>query len=222
MEEKTTTAHPMLALNETAPDFKALTTHGPISLSDYEGSWVILFSHPADFTPVCTTEFLAFAKMNEEFKKLNVQLIGLSIDSVHSHIAWVRNIEKNFGVRIPFPVIADLDMKVSKLYGMLHPGASNTSTVRCVFVIDPKRILRAMIYYPLSNGRNMNEIYRLVTALQTTDKHHVATPANWHRGDDVIVPPPPTQEKAENRMEEGYECVDWYFCKRPLEEKGKA
>jgi len=213
MEEKSTK---LLALNETAPDFTAVTTHGKKSLSDYEGKWVILFSHPADFTPVCTTEFMAFAKLNDEFEKLNCQLIGLSIDSVHSHIAWIRNIEKNFGVKIPFPVIADLDMNVAKLYRMLHPGASNTSTVRCVFIIDPKRILRLMIYYPLSNGRNIDEIIRILKALQSSDKYGIATPANWQPGDDVIVPPPPTQEAAEKRLEEGYQCVDWYFCKKPL------
>ena len=217
MEEKVQNTT-LLALNEPAPDFKAVTTHGEKSLSDYEGKWVVLFSHPADFTPVCTTEFMAFAQLNDELQKLNVQLIGLSIDSVHSHIAWVRNIEEKFNVKIPFPVIADLDMKVSKLYGMLHPGASNTSTVRCVFIIDPKRILRAMIYYPLSNGRNMHEVLRLIQALQTSDKFGVATPANWQPGDDVIVPPPKTQEMAEKRVNEGYECTDWYFCKKPLKE----
>lgn len=207
----------LLALNETAPDFTAVTTHGTLSLSDFEGKWVVLFSHPADFTPVCTTEFIAFAELNGEFEKHNAQLIGLSIDSHYSHIAWVRNIEEKFGIRIPFPVIADLDMKVAKRYGMLHPGASGTSTVRCVFVIDPKRILRAMIYYPLTNGRNMPEILRLIQALQTTDKHGVATPANWQPGDKVIVPPPPSQIAAEKRMAEGYECKDWYFCKKNLE-----
>ncbi len=216
MEENTNTSY-LLALNETAPDFTAVTTHGTLSLSDFEGKWVILFSHPADFTPVCTTEFLAFADIHGELEKLGVQLIGLSIDSHYSHIAWVRNIEEKFGVKIPFPVIADLDMKVAKKYGMLHPGASGTSTVRCVFVIDPKRILRAMIYYPLSNGRSMPEILRLVQALQTTDKHGVATPANWQPGDKVIVPPPPSQAAAEKRMTEGYECKDWYFCKKNLE-----
>lgn len=219
MEEKAQSGGTLLQLNETAPDFTAVTTHGKLSLSDFEGKWVILFSHPADFTPVCTTEFMAFAKMNDDFEKLNVQLMGLSIDSIHSHIAWARNIEEKFGIKIPFPIIADLDMKVAHLYGMLHPGASNTATVRCVFVIDPKRILRAMIYYPLSNGRNMKEILRLIQALQATDKHGIATPANWHPGDDVIVPPPPTQQKAEERMNEGYECVDWYFCKKPLKDK---
>jgi peroxiredoxin (alkyl hydroperoxide reductase subunit C) len=206
----------MLTINEVAPDFKAITTHGKISLSDFEGKWVVLFSHPADFTPVCTTEFIEFANLNDEMVEMNVQLIGLSIDSIHSHIAWVRNIEEKFGVKIPFPVIADLDMKVAKLYGMIHPKSSNTSAIRCVFFIDPKRILRAMIYYPMSNGRNMQEIIRLVKALQTTDKHGIATPANWQPGDDVIVPAPMTTEKAEERVKEGYDCKDWYFCKKKI------
>jgi len=203
-------------LNEPAPEFTANTTHGVISLSDYKGKWVILFSHPADFTPVCTTEFVAFAHIYPELKKRNVELIGLSIDSVYSHIAWVRNIEANLGVKIPFPIIADLDMKVATKYGMVHPQASSTQAVRAVFVIDDKGILRAMIYYPLSNGRNMDEILRLVDALQTSDAHHVATPANWRPGDKVIVPPPTTQQAAEERMAAGYECVDWYLCKKSL------
>jgi len=204
-------------LNEPAPEFEAVTTHGPIKLSDYRGKWVILFSHPADFTPVCTTEFIAFSQMHDQFAERNCTVIGLSIDSVHSHIAWVRNVEEKMGVRVPFPVIADLDMKVAKLYGMLQPGASDTSAVRCVFFIDPEGILRAMIYYPLANGRNMAEILRLLIALQTSDAEKIATPANWQPGDKVIVPPPPTQEAAEARMAEGkYECTDWYFCKREL------
>jgi peroxiredoxin 2/4 len=207
-----------LVIGDQAPDFNALSTHGKISLSDFEGKWVVLFSHPADFTPVCTTEFMEFAKLNDKFEKLNTHLIGLSIDSVHSHIAWARNIEEKFGIKIPFPIIADLDMKVARLYGMLHPGSSTTSTVRCVFFIDPKRVLRAMLYYPMSNGRNMDEVLRLLEAMQTSDKHKVATPANWKPGDDVIIPPPATQQKAEERLKEGYECKDWYFCKKALKE----
>jgi peroxiredoxin (alkyl hydroperoxide reductase subunit C) len=217
MEENVSKGH-LLGLNEPAPPFTAASTHGKISLSDYKGKWVVLFSHPADFTPVCTTEFLAFARKFEEFKKLNTQLIGLSIDSVHSHIAWVRNMEEKFGQKVQFPVIADLDMKVAHAYSMLHPGASDTSAVRCVFVIDPNQVLRAMIYYPLTNGRNIDEILRLVTALQTTDTNKVATPADWRPGDDVIVPPPPTQEAAEKRLHEGYQCKDWYFCTKPLKQ----
>jgi peroxiredoxin (alkyl hydroperoxide reductase subunit C) len=203
-------------LGEKAPEFEAMTTHGKLKLSDFRGSWLVMFSHPADFTPVCTTEFIAFAKIHDELQKRNVQLLGLSVDSVSSHIAWIRNIEEKFGVKIPFPVIADLDKKVSQLYGMIMPGESKTETARCVFVIDPNGIVRAMIYYPLTTGRNTDEILRLIDALQTTDKHHVATPANWRPGDDVIVPPPATQEAAEERLREGYECKDWYFCKKKL------
>lgn len=203
-------------LNEPAPPFEAVTTHGVIRLSDYEGSWLILFSHPADFTPVCTTEFIAFAEIYPELQKRGVELLGLSIDSVYSHIAWVRNIEEKTGVKIPFPIIADLDRKVATAYGMIMPGESKTETSRCVFVIDPKGILRAMIYYPLTTGRNMQEILRLVDALQTTDQHGVATPANWKPGDKVIVPPPTTIEMAEERVKAGYECIDWYLCKKSL------
>ncbi len=206
----------MPRINEPAPNFSAQTTHGKIKLSDYEGQWVVLFSHPADFTPVCTTEFIAFAQKFNAFKQHNTQVIGLSIDSVYSHLAWVRNIEDNFGVKIPFPVIADLDMKVAKLYGMIHPGASDTSAVRAVFIIDDKGILRAMIYYPLTNGRSIDEILRVLIALQTSDQNGVATPENWQPGDKVIVPPPATQEEAEKRREQGYDYVDWYFSKKSL------
>lgn len=203
-------------LNEPAPAFEAVTTHGVIRLSDYEGSWLILFSHPADFTPVCTTEFIAFAEIYPELQKRGVELLGLSIDSVYSHIAWVRNIEEKTGVKIPFPIIADLNKEVATLYGMIMPGESKTETSRCVFVIDPKGILRAMIYYPLTTGRNMQEILRLIDALQTSDAHKVATPANWKPGDKVIVPAPNTVEMAEERLKAGYECVDWYLCRRSL------
>jgi peroxiredoxin (alkyl hydroperoxide reductase subunit C) len=220
MEEETTAeqaqARPMLHLGEPAPDFEAVTTHGPIKLSDYKGQWAILFSHPADFTPVCTTEFMGFAKMHPELEKRGVKLIGLSVDSVHSHIAWVRNIEEKMGVAIPFPVIADLNMNVGTLYGMIHPGQSATAAVRCVFVIDPDQILRAMIYYPLSTGRNMDEILRLVDALQAADKYGIATPADWRPGDQAIVPPPATTDEAEKRLTEGYDCKDWYFCKKTI------
>ncbi len=162
-------------LNEPAPAFEAVTTHGVIRLSDYEGSWLILFSHPADFTPVCTTEFVAFAELYPELQKRGVELLGLSIDSIYSHIAWVRNIEEKLGVRIPFPVIADLAREVAMRYGMIMPGESRTETSRCVFIIDPKGILRAMIYYPLSLGRNTHEILRVIEALQTADANKVAT-----------------------------------------------
>lgn len=203
-------------LNEPAPEFEAVTTHGVIRLSDYRGRWLILFSHPADFTPVCTTEFIAFAEIYPELQKRGVDLLGLSIDSVYSHIAWIRNIKEKTGVEIPFPIIADLNKEVATLYGMIMPGESKTETSRCVFVIDPNGILRAMIYYPLTTGRNMQEILRLVDALQTTDAHKIATPANWKPGDKVIVPTPTTLEMAEERVKADYECTDWYLCKKEL------
>lgn len=203
-------------LGEPAPDFEAPTTHGTIRLDDYKGSWLVLFSHPADFTPVCTTEFMAFAQIYPELQKRGVELLGISVDSITSHIAWVRNIEEKQGVKIPFPIIADLNKEVSQLYGMVHPGQSKTETVRCVFVIDPNKTVRAMLYYPLTTGRNMDEILRLIDALQTTDEHKVATPANWRPGDMVIVPPPNTTESAEERLKQGYECIDWYLCKKKL------
>ena len=203
-------------IGDPAPDFEVVTTQGTIKLEDYKGSWLILFSHPADFTPVCTTEFMAFAEIYEELQKRGVELLGLSVDSVSSHIAWVRNVEEKMGVKIPFPIIADLNKEVSLSYGMLHEGESKTATVRCVFVIDPKQVVRAIIYYPLTTGRNMAEILRLIDALQTTDQHGVATPANWKPGDMVVVPPPNTQEMAEERLKQGYECKDWYFCMKKL------
>jgi peroxiredoxin (alkyl hydroperoxide reductase subunit C) len=203
-------------LNEPAPPFEAVTTHGTLNLSDFEGRWLILFSHPADFTPVCTTEFLAFAEIFPQLQERGTDLLGLSIDSVFSHIAWVRNIEEKTGVKIPFPVIADLNKDVASKYGMLMPGESKTETSRCIFFIDPKGILRAMIYYPLSLGRNMQEIVRVIDALQTATANGVATPANWVPGDKVIVPAPNTQEGAEERMKAGYECTDWYLCKKEL------
>ena len=213
---ETATPQALPRLNEPAPDFKAVSTQGEISLSQFRGKWVILFSHPADFTPVCTTEFVGFAQNYDRFEKLNVQLIGLSIDSVYSHIHWVRNIEQNFGVEIKFPVIADLDQKVAQAYGMVHPGAASTATVRCVFIIDDKGIVRAMIYYPLTNGRSIEEILRLVEALQTHEQHKVATPADWRPGDKVIVPAPLTQEGAEKRLTEDVELKDWYFAKKSV------
>jgi peroxiredoxin 2/4 len=203
-------------LNEPAPAFDAITTHGNLRLADFEGRWLVLFSHPADFTPVCTTEFLAFVEIYPELQKRNVDLLGLSVDSVYSHIAWVRNIEEKTGVKIPFPVIADMNKEVASTYGMIMPGESSTEAVRCVFFIDPKGILRAMLYYPLTTGRNMQEILRIVDALQTSDEHKVATPANWKPGDKVIVPAPKTQDSAETRMNDSFECVDWYLCKKSL------
>lgn len=203
-------------MNQAAPDFDAVTTHGKRKLAEYQGKWLVLFSHPADFTPVCTTEFMAFAQRQEEFTRLNTELLGLSIDSHYSHLAWVRNIKEKFNVDVNFPIIADLDMKVANAYGMIHPGASDTSAVRATFIIDDKGVLRAMVYYPMSNGRSIDEILRLVTALQTSDANGIATPEGWQPGDKVIVPPPATAEAAEARMNEGYECTDWYFCKKAI------
>lgn len=213
----TETASPsMPRLNEPAPDFTAPTTAGPRSLADYRGKWLVLFSHPADFTPVCTTEFMAFAKAHDRFQALGCELLGLSIDSHYAHIAWMRNIKEKFGVEIPFPIIADLSMQVASAYGMIQPGASDTSAVRATFLIDPEGVLRAMVYYPMSNGRSVEEFLRLLTALQTSDANQVATPEAWQPGEPVIVPPPPTAEAAEKRMGEGFDTTDWYFSKRAL------
>jgi peroxiredoxin (alkyl hydroperoxide reductase subunit C) len=215
MSEAVTPTISLPRLNEPAPDFTANSTQGQIKLSDYRGKWVVLFSHPADFTPVCTTELSEFARRQAEFDKLNVQLIGLSIDSVYSHIAWVRNIRQNFDVEIKYPMIADLDMKVASAYGMIHPGASSTATVRCVFVIDDEGILRAMIYYPLTNGRSVNEVLRIVQSLQTSKSKGVATPEGWKPGDDVIVPPPLTLADADKRVaDSSLKVTDWYFSKK--------
>jgi len=207
----------MPRINEPAPAFEAETTHGIKRLSDYRGKWLVLFSHPADFTPVCTTEFMAFAKAHEEFQSLNTELLGLSIDSSYSHVAWVRNIKEKFGVEIPFPIIADLKMEVARAYGMIHPGAGDTSAVRATFIIDPDGVLRAMVYYPMSNGRSIPEFVRLVKALQTSDANEVATPEGWQPGDKVIVPPPASVKEAEARAaNDDFECVDWYFCQKAV------
>jgi peroxiredoxin (alkyl hydroperoxide reductase subunit C) len=215
-------------IGEKAPSFTAETTQGQIKFpDDYKGKWVILFSHPADFTPVCTTEFVTFASMQEELRKLNCELIGLSIDSTYSHIAWLRNIKEKVefkgmkNMEVTFPVIADLKMEVSKMYGMLQPTASDTKAVRAVFYIDPESKVRALIYYPLSNGRNFDEVKRLLIAMQTADKHAVATPADWRPGDEVIVPPPGSCGAAKERVEgagKDYRCVDWYLCFKKLKE----
>ena len=203
-------------LNKRAPDFEARTTHGVKKLSDYKGRWLVLFSHPADFTPVCTTEFIAFAKHYDEFQAIEADLLGLSIDSLYSHVAWVRNIKEKFSVDIKFPIIEDLSMSVAKSYGMIHPGAADTSAVRSTFIIDPNGVLRAMVYYPVTNGRSIPEFLRIIKALQVSDEHKIATPEGWQPGDKVIVPPPQDANAAEARMSEGYECTDWYFCKKDL------
>ena len=203
-------------INEPAPAFNVKTTHGERSLADYKGKWLILFSHPADFTPVCTTEFIGFAKAADQFKAMNCELLGLSIDSIYSHLAWMQSIKNNFGVEIPFPIIDDIKMEVAQAYGMIHPGAADTQAVRATFFIDPNGTLRAMVYYPMSNGRSIDEFVRLLTAMQTSDANQVATPAGWTRGCDVIVPPPKTPEAIAKRMGEGYDTKDWYFSTKSL------
>jgi peroxiredoxin (alkyl hydroperoxide reductase subunit C) len=218
--EQNTETHGLPRLNEPAPNFNAVTTHGPRTLADYKGKWLILFSHPADFTPVCTTEFMGFAREAETFKSMNCELLGLSIDSIFAHLAWVRSIKQHFGVDIPFPIIEDLKMEVARAYGMIHPGAADTQAVRATFFIDPNGVLRAMVYYPMSNGRSINEFVRLLQALQTSDKHGVATPEAWCPGDKVIVPPPKTSAAAEERVSkgasQGMDVTDWYFSKKSI------
>ena len=206
-------------LNEPAPDFDAVSTHGRIKLADFQGKWVVLFSHPADFTPVCSTEFGGFASRSKEFEARNTQLIGLSVDGVQAHLAWTSDIERIFGYKVTFPVIADLDMKVSNAYGMIHPGANSTVTVRTVFIIDDKGILRAMVYYPMNVGRNIDEILRVVDALQTADKHGVSTPADWKPGEPVVVAPPATAsaiESKEDAENQGLEYKSWYLRMKQL------
>lgn len=213
-------------IGEDAPAFKAETTQGPINFpADYKGKWVILFSHPADFTPVCTTEFMTFATMAPEFKALNCDLVGLSIDSHYSHIAWLRTIKEKIkykgmeNVEVNFPLIADVKMDVAKRYGMLQPSADDTKAVRAVFFIDPNAKIRAVIYYPLSNGRNFQEIKRLLIAMQTSDANGIATPADWQPGEDVIVPPPGSCGVAKERVEKAgkeYYCLDWFMCFKKL------
>lgn len=211
------TARTLPRINDPTPDFEAKSTQGIIRLSDYKGKWVVLFSHPADFTPVCTTEFVAFAERAKAFAERNAQLIGLSVDSVPAHIAWLRNIEQLFGVKIDFPVIADLDMKVAQKYGLIHPGASETATVRAVFIIDDKGIVRALIYYPMNLGRNIDEILRALEALQTADANACSMPANWKPGEKVVVPPPQTLADAAARAQSSeYEVVDWYLAKKSV------
>lgn len=217
---------PMPRIGDSAPAFKAITTQGEINFPfDYSGKWVILFSHPADFTPVCTSEFMTFAKREPEFTALNCQLVGLSIDGLYSHIAWLRTIKEKIefkgmkNMEVKFPLIEDITMEVAKKYGMIQPGESSTKAVRAVFFIDPKGIIRAIIYYPLSMGRNFDELKRALIAMQTADKYSIATPADWQPGEDVILPTAGSCGVAKDRMddkEEGVTCYDWFFCTKPL------
>jgi peroxiredoxin (alkyl hydroperoxide reductase subunit C) len=211
-------SYAMPRIGDIAPDFEAVTTIGKIKFSDYEpGKWKILFSHPADFTPVCTTEMSGFALRQNEFDELNTALIGLSIDSIHSHLAWVNNVKEKTGVYFQFPIIADLDMKVSKLYGMLQPNESETAAVRAVFFVDASNKIRLIMYYPLNVGRNMDEIIRSLKALQFSDTHKVAMPLNWQPGDKVIVPAPKTLQELEARnADTTLEKVDFYLAKKTI------
>ncbi len=221
--------HPMPRIGDTAPSFRAATTQGPIDFPiDYSGKWIMLFSHPSDFTPVCTSEFITFGKMQDEFERLNCQLVGLSVEGLSSHIAWLRTIREKInwksskGIDIRFPLIDDISMDISNLYGMIHPSESDTKAVRAVFFIDPKGIIRAIVYYPLSVGRNFDELKRILIALHTADNFNVALPADWRPGDDVIDPNPATMDKVAERCEKaksgesGIKCYDWFFCTKKI------
>jgi peroxiredoxin 2/4 len=226
MDTNETQVASMPRIGDKAPAFKAVTTQGDIDFpKQYEGSWVILFSHPADFTPVCTSEFMTFAKLAPDFEKLNTKLVGLSVDGLYSHIAWLRTIKEKIeykgmkDIEVRFPLIEDITMDVAKRYGMIQPGESNTKAVRAVFVIDPKGIIRTIIYYPLSMGRNFDELIRVIQALQTADAFSIATPADWRPGDDVIVPPAGSCGVAKDRMDgkaAGVTCHDWFFCTKKI------
>jgi len=219
----------MPRIGDSAPEFKAVTTQGEINFpSDYKGSWVILFSHPADFTPVCTSEFMTFANLEDKFLEAGCKLVGLSIDGLYSHIAWLRTIKEKIeykgmkNIEVKFPLIEDITMNVAKKYGMLQPGESSTKAVRAVFFIDPKGTIRAIIYYPLSLGRNFDELYRALIALKAADEFGIATPADWRPGDDVIISPAGSCNTAKERMdgkEEGLDCKDWFFCTKKIDKE---
>lgn len=205
-------------LHDPAPEFRARTTTGERALSSYRGKWLLLFSHPADFTPVCTSEFVAFARAADRFRALECELLALSVDSLFSHLAWVRSIREQFGVEIPFPIIEDPSMAIARAYGMISPRAPDAAMVRAAFVIDPEGIIRAITWYPMTTGRNVEELLRLVAALQTADAHDVSTPEGWQPGQDVILAPPLTAEEAYRQRETG---TDWYFRTGPLPGGGK-
>lgn len=214
-------------LNEVAPAFTAKTTQGDISFpEDFAGHWVVFFSHPADFTPVCTSEFMTFASMEEDFARHNTRLLGLSIDSLYGHIAWLRLIQERMefrgwkNVEVRFPLIEDIKMDIARKYGMIQPGEGDTQAVRAVFIVDPQGIMRTMLYYPMSTGRNMQEILRIIKALQVSDEFGVATPADWVPGERVIVPAAGSCGVAKERMQgevEGVECIDWFYCTRDID-----
>lgn len=217
----------MPRIGDPAPEFKAVTTQGDINFpADYKGKWVILFSHPADFTPVCTSEFMTFATMEKQFNDANCELVGLSVDGLYSHIAWLRTIKDKIeykgmkDVEVTFPLIEDIKMDVAKKYGMIQPNEDTTKAVRAVFFIDPNGVIRTIIYYPLSLGRNFDELYRVLVALKTADEYGIATPADWRPGDDVIISPAGSCGKAKERMEDkDLDCKDWFFCTKKLDKE---
>ena len=202
-------------LDEPAPEFAGRSTHGVVRLADFRGKWLVFFAHPADFTPVCASELVAFARRAGEFSALNCALLGLSVDSVYSHIAWHENIRQKFGVVIDYPVLEDVTMDIARRYGMVQTARGHTSTVRALFVIDDRGLLRAMLLYPLTTGRSVDEVLRLVQALQTSDRLHALTPEGWKPGGDVIAPPPDTVAAAAANHAADYGCVDWYYWPQP-------
>lgn len=207
-------------IDELAPDFEARTTHGLVRMADYRGRWLLFFSHPADFTPVCTTEFVALQQSIDKFEALNCDLLGLSVDSLYAHIAWVKDIEDHFGVKITFPVIEDISMAIARQYGMIHDQSANTAAVRSVYFIDPEGYVRALIHYPMNVGRSVDEILRVLAALQVSDEAHVATPEGWRPGQDSVLPPPLDQDEADRRtrMDGG----TWYYTRSGATERTKG
>ena len=213
------TNSPPPRLDEPAPYFEARSTHGTVKLTDFRGKWLVFFAHPADFTPVCASEFVAFAKRTDEFLTLNCSLLGLSVDSVYSHLAWRESIKQHFQVTIDFPILEDVSMTIARRYGMVQTSAGHTSAVRALFVIDDQGILRAMLWYPLTTGRSVSEVLRLVQALQTADRLHVVTPEGWKPGQDTVERPPDTVAATEVRRDLAFGCVDWYYLTRPATEE---
>lgn len=200
-----------LLIGSAAPRFTARTTMGERSLDDYRGRWLVFFSHPADFTPVCTSEFLTFSRLFPEFQKLDCDLLALSVDSLFSHIAWIRSIKERFGIAVPFPILEDPSMAIAAAYGMIHPEAGDASTVRANFVIDPDGIVRAIGWYPMSVGRSVPEILRAVQALQTADRQNAWTPEGWQPGDDLLEPAPLTFDPETDIATESSNATDWYY-----------
>lgn len=212
-----TTPPAALQLEQPAPPFEGLSTHGPVRLSDYAGRWLVFFAHPADFTPVCASEFVAFARRAEEFRALDCELLGLSVDSVYAHLAWTESIREHFGVSIPFPILADVSTQIARRYGMMSGESAPLTTVRALFIIDPRSILRAMLYYPNSTGRSVDEVLRMLQALQVADRAHVVTPEGWLPGQETVEPAPTTAADLDTRRGVTYGCVDWYYYRRPAQ-----